>query len=66
MLCEFHSEDAALDYIDSLNPCYSGICSVRAINAEYDHLYVSLNPCYSGICSVRRNKLLEKAEFISS
>ena len=36
-----------------LNPCYSGICSVRQVG---EMLVLertnSLNPCYSGICSV--------------
>ena len=37
-----------------LNPCYSGICSVRG-DRYYKNLDFSkrLNPCYSGICSVR-------------
>ena len=36
-----------------LNPCYSGICSVRG-DRYYKNLDFSkrLNPCYSGICSV--------------
>ena len=37
---------------NSLNPCYSGICSVRVIGYEQERLSGSLNPCYSGICSV--------------
>ena len=43
----------------SLNPCYSGICSVsdwQKIDAE--DLNKGLNPCYSGICSVRNGKYI--------
>ena len=48
-----------MDYntLDSacLNPCYSGICSVRTIkNVVTEEFDNCLNPCYSGICSVRR------------
>ena len=41
------------DGTQSLNPCYSGICSVsRGENPRQVHLPEGLNPCYSGICSV--------------
>ena len=39
-----------------LNPCYSGICSVREFNRYQLGTKGCLNPCYSGICSVRGNK----------
>ena len=37
-----------------LNPCYSGICSVRVdLLVNMMRSFQGLNPCYSGICSVR-------------
>ena len=43
----------------SLNPCYSGITSLRLANRHYVRLYQRLNPCYSGITSLR-NKFMQQ------
>ena len=39
--------------VTSLNPCYSGICSVSQVIILLATILICLNPCYSGICSVR-------------
>ena len=43
-----------MQFVVSLNPCFSGICSLRRRKAQADDLLTcGLNPCFSGICSLR-------------
>ena len=52
MLCESSVDSYSVMLTRSLNPCYSGICSVSAGKTIIHRMYACLNPCYSGICSV--------------
>ena len=52
MLCDFLSLWKEIRFSMSLNPCYSGICSVSEAFLKGLPYYSGLNPCYSGICSV--------------
>ena len=52
MLCEQQRSPLVQQVRRSLNPCYSGICSVSQPIADKLNERGCLNPCYSGICSV--------------
>ena len=48
----------------SLNPCFTGIYSLRARTAKYIAKHACLNPCFTGIYSLRRklNELLKQCD----
>ena len=52
MLCESNMTYIVRFEYGCLNPCYSGICSVRREQKADIRILTRLNPCYSGICSV--------------
>ena len=37
---------------ESLNPCFSGICSLSSVEFPETPQVHCLNPCFSGICSL--------------
>ena len=51
MLSEYCKEDKTC-LIWSLNPCFSGICSLSRHASGSKWTCHSLNPCFSGICSL--------------
>ena len=56
MLCEklIHITEYTVRF--SLNPCFSGRCSVRTYQKKPLKNILCLNPCFSGRCSVRLPK----------
>ena len=42
------------EFVFGLNPCFTGICSLRVKYSMLVIHYMSLNPCFTGICSLRQ------------
>ena len=48
-----------------LNPCFSGICSLRCQLGVVCMIKLRLNPCFSGICSLSSNALAKDLESLN-